>query len=108
MSREVLVYLDRAHNSVLVGKLWCHERRGKQRFSFRYESSWLEHDHNFALDPHLPLSTASFHSHDKLFGVMDDATPDKWGRDLLSRAEIKKPKKVKRLEDWERENFFWQ
>ena len=89
MAEEVLVYVDKDHKPTLVGVLWIHRRRGNQRFTFRYASAWLNHPQRFALDPHLPLSTTSYHSPTStLFGAMDDTTPDRWGRDLLRRVEL--------------------
>lgn len=94
MPEEVFVYVDKDHEAILAGTLWINRRRGNQRFSFRYGSEWLKHPQRFALDPQLPLSTASYHSRiSTLFGAMDDATPDRWGRDLMRRAEVRKTPK---------------
>ena len=62
--------------------------RGKIEGSFRYTKEYLAHPDAFALDPeHLPLSPADVATQRSqgVHGVFEDALPDDWGRELLSR-----------------------
>lgn len=54
-------------------------------YSFKYATTYLSRADAMSLDPlHLPLSSATYQSHE-LFGVMRDALPDSWGRFALAR-----------------------
>jgi serine/threonine-protein kinase HipA len=58
---------------------------------FRYEASWLTDADVFPLDPvNLPLTTDIFEvkSRTGLWGVMEDALPDAWGRRLLQARHM--------------------
>ncbi len=53
-------------------------------FSFRYGNRYIQRPNALAIDPiSLPLSTEQFQS-PQLFSVFRDASPDRWGRRLLS------------------------
>lgn len=67
---------------------------------FGYAGSWLRSATAFPLDPvNLPLSRETFSTTKRgcLFGPLADATPDRWGRDLVARRE---PGKVFSPIDW--------
>ena len=87
MEREVLVYAELAGVPVLVGRLWSHLRGGKESASFEYDRTWLARKGGFALEPELPFSAGQFHSARPLFNVFGDASPDRWGQNLLRRNE---------------------
>jgi len=77
---------------IIVGTLHF-EVDGRRQFSaFTYDPAWLENDAAFALCPALPLQTgASYASRredtrDALAGCFADASPDSWGRGLMTRA----------------------
>ena len=74
---------------VLIGVLSAHLSRGKEVFSFEYESTWLRSPHVFALDPALILhSGKQYLTDDKPnFGLFLDSSPDRWGRTLIERRE---------------------
>ena len=55
MDREVLVYVDLAGVPHFVGRLWARVRKNKEGATFEYDSSWLEHDARFSLEPALTL-----------------------------------------------------
>ncbi len=58
---------------------------------FRYEPTWLNHPHAFALDPvNLPLTNTVFQlkSRTGLWGVMEDGLPDAWGRRLIQARHL--------------------
>ena len=41
MEREILVFMDRAGETVSVGTLWARTRGARQTASFEYDTSWL-------------------------------------------------------------------
>ncbi len=64
---------------------------GQVQSYFRYESSWITHPDTFPLDPvNLPLESSVFQlkSRTGLWGVMEDALPDAWGRRLLQARHM--------------------
>jgi serine/threonine-protein kinase HipA len=91
MDRRLFVHLDHGGFRGPVGRLWMRARRGQQSAVFRYEPEWLEHPGRFALDPELELQSEPLHTrpHRALFGAFDDGTPDRWGRNLVLRAEVR-------------------
>ncbi len=77
-----------------VGRLrFTHEPR-RQHSEFQYLESWLEDVRAFALAPNLRLGPAPFYAsmgatgdpRDSLPAVLQDATPDAWGRLLMERV----------------------
>lgn len=67
---------------------------------FGYAGSWLRYAEAFPLDPsNLPLSRETFSTIKRgcLFGPLADATPDRWGRELVARRE---PGKLFSPVDW--------
>ena len=66
--------------------LYEHQADGTIHSYFRYESSWVGDPDAFPLDPvNLPLGSEVFRlrSRSGLWGVLEDALPDAWGRRLL-------------------------
>ncbi|MDR1417928.1 MAG: type II toxin-antitoxin system HipA family toxin [Endomicrobium sp.] len=96
-SNEVFVYISLEGKDVLVGKLWFHNRKGRESASFKYDTDWLSNPERFALEPALLLMEGSYHTNDKqlLFGAIGDSAPDRWGRVLMRRAESKRALVVK-------------
>ena len=93
-SQEVIVSLTLGDDTVRIGTLWFHERKGLNRASFEYDKSWLVHPEKFALEPALNLTEGSFHTKAgfNLFGAIGDSAPDRWGRMLMRRAQIAQDK----------------
>lgn len=87
--RETLVYVDVNGTACLAGRLWTRVSRGREGASFEYDRSWLETRDRFALEPSLSLGPGPFHTAQgrPLFGALGDSAPDRWGRNLISRAE---------------------
>lgn len=70
------------------GRLHTNVRRGQESASFTYDHSYLERPGAFALSPDLPLGEGSIHTASRpLFLALEDCMPDRWGRNLLLRAE---------------------
>lgn len=73
----------------LMGTLFATPSRGKEIFSFEYDSDWLAGPHAQSLDPALGLFGGPQYaptSQDN-FGVFLDSCPDRWGRVLMRRRE---------------------
>lgn len=75
--------------AVPVGMLRFHERRRAQTATFTYAESYLSDARAYALDPRLPLQAGPAHTDADaaLFGAFADTAPDRWGQNLLRRAE---------------------
>jgi len=88
-SQQIYVSIQLGEETLLVGKLWFHQRATRQSASFEYHKDWLKHSEKFALDPALQLTEGSFHTTPDqiLFGAIGDSAPDRWGRVLMRRAE---------------------
>lgn len=86
-SREIYVSIALGDENYLVGRLWCHYRKGRESASFEYDENWLENKERFALEPALVLAAGPFHTDRNIFGSIGDSAPDRWGRVLMRRAE---------------------
>ncbi len=88
MQKDFYIFLELPDgSSSVVGRL-LYERLadGTIRSFFRYEPQWLARPLAFPLDPvNLPLakSVFSLKSRTGLWGVMEDALPDAWGRRII-------------------------
>lgn len=89
--KTIFVYENWTASPKLLGRLYVSYARGKELFSFEYDSEWLSDmgNHIFMLDPDIsfyqgrqfvPLEKA-------LFGLFEDSCPDRWGRMLMQRRE---------------------
>jgi len=89
METHVLVYVDIAGVSRLVGRLWARVRKGRESATFEYDPGWLQNADRFSLEPALMLASGPFYtpSDKPLFGAIGDSAPDRWGRVLMRRAE---------------------
>lgn len=91
-SKEVNVYISLGGKDFPVGRLWCHNTRGRESASFEYNDDWLRHREKFALEPALQPMKGTFHTQNNtgIFGSIGDSAPDRWGRMLMRRKETKK------------------
>ena len=101
----IYVYADWSDKPpMMIGKLYADGGRGKEFFSFEYDTAWLaESDYSVILDPDLGMYNGRQYTPvDKaLFGIFSDSCPDRWGRLLmrrreaiLARKENRKPRKL--------------
>ena len=92
MSLAISVFIDLNGRPKKVGRLWTRVRAGKETASFEYESTWLQSQERFPLEPGLSLTSDSFHTDEvqSIFGSIGDSAPDRWGRTLMRRAERKR------------------
>ncbi len=98
-NETVLISISLENQIFSVGKLWCHQRKGRESASFEYDQKWLENPERFALEPALQLTKGTFHTKEgrSLFGAIGDSAPDRWGRILMRRLEYINAKKEKRI-----------
>ena len=90
MEREILVHAEMEGTPVLVGRLWVRVRRGRESASFEYDRAWLRRSDSYSLEPALSSGPGAFHTRKALFGAIGDSAPDRWGRVLLRRAEVRR------------------
>lgn len=73
-----------------IGNLFPGEERVDLPPSFEYTEAWLGSPSAVAIDPQLDLVEGEQHSSTaRGFGVFSDCAPDRWGRVLMERREIK-------------------
>ena len=86
MELQVTVQLDGM--DVPCGTLYTNVRRGQQSASFVYDRSYILRKDAFEISPDLPLGEATVHTTgEPLFLAFEDCMPDRWGRNLMLRAE---------------------
>ncbi|HLP17988.1 MAG TPA: HipA domain-containing protein [Bacteroidota bacterium] len=83
---------------VLMGTLFAVPLRGKEVFSFEYDSAWLKSPFAQNLDPDLGLFSGPQYAQSghENFGLFLDSSPDRWGRVLMQRREAQLAKVEKR------------
>ena len=101
-NKNILVYANwkGLSQSTLLGVLSVQLLRGKEVFSFEYDSAWLQSNFSLVLDPSLGFfSGKQFLSEGKInFGLFLDSSPDRWGRLLMRRREAILAKQEERKE----------
>ena len=90
MDTPVLVHVDLGGVPIRVGRLWIRVRGGRESASFEYDAAWTNHPLRFALEPALTVGPGPYHTRGRLFGSLGDSAPDRWGRVLLRRAEVRR------------------
>jgi serine/threonine-protein kinase HipA len=100
--KKILVYADwnELDTTKLLGILNTQRVRGKEVFSFEYNSEWLESEYSQNLDPNLQLYKGMQYAPEEKsnFGLFLDSSPDRWGRMLMRRREAANAKREKRSE----------
>lgn len=92
--RLIYVSVELGEITYLVGRLWSHLSKGRERASFQYDKQWLLNENRFSLEPQLMLAEGTFHADvgKTLFGAIGDSAPDRWGRVLMRRAHFHRTK----------------
>lgn len=86
MEYQVTVQIN--GEDVVAGSLFQNVRHDTETASFSYAPSYVSNSSAFSLAPDMPLGNGSFHSSGlKDFRAFEDCMPDRWGRNLLKRAE---------------------
>ena len=90
--KTILVYDNFSNNMpVLLGKLYVDTIKGGENYSFEYDSNWLKNTQlSVSLDPALiSYGGRQFPTANSIFGIFADASPDRWGRLLMTKKERK-------------------
>jgi len=97
---EVWADFQGREGSALMGLLSATPARGKEIFSFEYDTNWLKAGRAQSLDPALRLLRGPQYLADGRdnFGLFLDSSPDRWGRLLLLRREALVARDAKRAE----------
>lgn len=83
-----------------MGVLTSEQLRGKEIFSFEYDSNWLKSGFALVLDPDLQYFSGPQYLHDERklnFGLLLDSSPDRWGRVLMQRREAARARMEDRI-----------
>jgi len=81
------------YNENLVGNCYWTEKRSKISSVFSYDEDYLLGRNNWNIDPHLSLFTGAQSSKNGLPGAFRDASPDRWGQNLIRHRHLKETKK---------------
>ncbi|WP_172135438.1 type II toxin-antitoxin system HipA family toxin [Adlercreutzia sp. ZJ473] len=85
---ELAVTVQLCGEDVLAGRLYTHVRHGVESASFTYDAAYLALPRAIALDPSMPLAAGTLHAGSSpMFRAFEDCMPDRWGRNLMLRAE---------------------
>ena len=96
---EYQVTLQVKGEDLKVGTLYVNARRGIETSSFRYDPAYLADRGAVPISPDLPLVDGSIRSQGQtLFGAFGDSMPDRWGRNLMLRAEKQAAKREARAQ----------
>lgn len=76
---------------VLLGKLYVDTIKGGESYSFEYDNNWLAStNYPVSIDPDFyGYGGRQYPNGRSIFGVFADASPDRWGRQLMTKKERK-------------------
>ena len=69
-----------------LGTLRSETKRGAEYGSFGYSGEYLNDSDSYPVDPSLPLNAGVYSAAGSLHGAFRDASPDRWGRNLIERS----------------------
>lgn len=81
----VEVFIDQAGSTRLAGQAHFTRTRGAISTTFLYDATYLSSD-GTSIDPALPLASGAQHQ-SGLIRAFADSAPDRWGRNLIEKAE---------------------
>ena len=88
--KTIFVYDDFSFDEpVLLGRLYVNVIKGGENCSFEYNDEWLKKTKlTVTLDPALlPYGGRQYPDGNSIFGIFADASPDRWGRMLMTKKE---------------------
>ena len=92
MSDTVFVAADLDGQTVEVGTAYFTRRNNVVSTSFRYDERYLSRAGAYTIDPVMPLSKGN-HAPAGMPGAFADCSPDRWGKNLISKmVRIKAPR----------------
>lgn len=98
MERKILVYENfSSEEPKKLGLLYVDMLRGIEHYSFEYDADWLKKTKfSYSLDPDISMYSGRQYTTKSIFGMFADASPDRWGRLLMSRREAIKARNENR------------
>jgi serine/threonine-protein kinase HipA len=84
VSEPIEVDLELESGAVHVGRAFIAAKRGVVTTNFTYALDYLALPTSYPIDPRLPLSGGN-HAVKGLPGAFDDASPDRWGRHIITK-----------------------
>lgn len=84
MSEPIEVDLEMESGTVNVGRAFIAAKRGVVTTNVTYALDYLALPGSYPIDPALPLSGGN-HAVKGLPGAFDDASPDRWGRHIITK-----------------------
>jgi serine/threonine-protein kinase HipA len=84
VSEPIEVELETATGTVHVGRAYVGARRGSITTNLTYDDAYLALPWSYAIDPEVPITRGS-HAVRGLPGAFADASPDRWGRHIISK-----------------------
>lgn len=84
MTDSVIVTVDLGGESIDAGTAFFTRRRNSLATSFRYLDGFLRRRDAYAIDPSMPLTSGNHHL-EGLPGAFQDASPDRWGKNLVGK-----------------------
>lgn len=90
--KTIYVYDSFSFNEpILLGRLYVDTIKGGESYSFEYDKIWLTStNYPVSIDPDLwGFSGRQYPNSRGIFGVFADASPDRWGRILMTKKERK-------------------
>lgn len=88
------VYTGDDRSPTLVGRAHVTRQRSRLSTTFHYDTNYLA-GNGRAIDPALPLLTGAQHQ-EGLIRAFADGAPDRWGRNLIEKAERARAREEKR------------
>ncbi|MBQ7564698.1 MAG: HipA N-terminal domain-containing protein [Lachnospiraceae bacterium] len=72
-----------------IGTFFVNQIRGKETYSFEYDETWLLRHSDIFLDPDIMPYPGRQYLNDgkETYGMLQDMSPDRWGRKLIQRKE---------------------
>lgn len=105
-AKTIYVYDSFSFNEPkLLGRLYVDVIKGGESYSFEYDNEWLATtNYPVSIDPELfGYSGRQYPNGRSIFGVFADASPDRWGRLLMTKKERrladKEARKPRKLND---------
>ena len=73
----------------LLGRLYVNTIKGGENYSFEYDNDWLTcTNYPVSIDPDFfSFSGRQYPNGRSIFGIFADASPDRWGRLLMTKKE---------------------
>ena len=107
-SNEKIIYVYDSFTfdePALLGRLYVNTIKGGESYSFEYDNEWLTStNYPVSIDPDFfSFSGRQYPTGRSIFGIFADASPDRWGRLLMTRKERrnadKEARKPRKLND---------